>query len=158
MLVADRAGSALFEETVALGAEPPAAAHWITQDLAGLANKQGSEAAAKVTARHLADLVASIADGTIGGPGAKQALEEAFETGDDIEAIVERRGLRQVSDAGELGAIVDEVIAQNADAVTKFRSGNDGVVGFLMGQVMKVSKGSANPKLARELLRERLQG
>ena len=158
VLVADRVGSALFEETVALGAEPTAAAHWITQDLAGLANKQGSEAAAKVTPRHLADLVASIADGTIGGPGAKQALEEAFETGDDIEAIVERRGLRQLSDAGELGAIVDEVLAENPDAVTKFRSGNEGVVGFLMGQVMKVSKGSANPKLARELLRERLQG
>ncbi|MGH2539731.1 MAG: Asp-tRNA(Asn)/Glu-tRNA(Gln) amidotransferase subunit GatB [Actinomycetota bacterium] len=158
VLVADRTHSALFEETVALGTDPDAAAHWITQDLAGLANKHGADAGARVTPRHLADLVASIADGTIGGPGAKLALEDVVETGDDLEAIIERRGLRQVSDTGELGAIVDEVVAENADAVEKFRSGNDGVVGFLVGQVMKATKGSANPKLAQELLRERLQG
>ena len=66
--------------------------------------------------------------------------------------------MRQVSDTGELGAIVDEVIAENADAAQKFRDGNEGVIGFLVGQVMKASGGSANPKLAQELLRERLQG
>ncbi|HJR99165.1 MAG TPA: Asp-tRNA(Asn)/Glu-tRNA(Gln) amidotransferase subunit GatB [Actinomycetota bacterium] len=158
VLVGDRAASALFEETVALGAEPAAAANWITQDLAGLANKHGMDAAARVTPQHLADLLGLLADDTISGAGAKQALEEAVESGDAIEAIVERKGLRQVSDSGELGAIVDEVLAANDEAAQKFRDGNESVVGFLVGQVMKASGGSANPKLAQQLLRERLQG
>ena len=158
VLVSDRTAATLFEESVALGADPLAAANWITQDLAGLANKHGAEAASRVTPRHLADLLAAVADDTVSGAGAKQALEEAVETGDDIDAIVERRGLRQVSDAGALGAIVDGVIADESDAAQKFRDGNEGVIGFLVGQVMKASGGSANPKLAQELLRERLQG
>ncbi|MGZ8598317.1 MAG: Asp-tRNA(Asn)/Glu-tRNA(Gln) amidotransferase subunit GatB [Actinomycetota bacterium] len=158
VLVGDRDASAQFEEAVALGADPTAAANWITQDLAGLANKHGAEAAARVSARHLADLLAMLSDDAISGAGAKQALEEAVETGDAIDAIVERKGLQQVSDTGELGAIVDQVLAENADAAQKFRDGNEGVIGFLVGQVMKASGGSANPKLAQELLRERLQG
>ena len=158
VLVADRGASELFDRTVALGADPSAAANWITQDLAGLANKHGHEAAARVTAQHLVDLLALLADDTISGAGAKQALEDVVETGDDVASIVDRRGLRQVSDSGELGAIVDGVLADNDEAAQKFRDGNEGVLGFLVGQVMKASGGSANPKLAQELLRERLQG
>ena len=157
VLVADRAACTLFEGTVELGADAVAAANWVTQDLAGLANKHGVEATARVGPRHLADLVAMVADDSISGAGAKQVLEEAVETGDDIGSIVERRGLRQVSDSRALGAIVDGVLADNADAAEKFRSGNESVIGFLVGQVMKASGGSANPKLAQELLRERLQ-
>ena len=78
--------------------------------------------------------------------------------GDSIATIVERRELRQVSDAGELGAVVDRVIEENSDAAEKFRAGNESVIGFLVGQVMKASGGSANPTLAQELLRERLSG
>jgi aspartyl-tRNA(Asn)/glutamyl-tRNA(Gln) amidotransferase subunit B len=155
VLVADRIATDLFEDAVGLGAEPSAAANWITQDLAGLGNEAGE---GKVTARHVADLVALVADGTIGGAGAKRALEEAFETGDPIEDIVERRELRQVSDEGELGAVIDRVLEEHPDAATKVRAGNDGVVAFLVGQVMKASGGSANPTLARELLRRRLSG
>jgi aspartyl-tRNA(Asn)/glutamyl-tRNA(Gln) amidotransferase subunit B len=158
VLVADRSASGLFEQTIALGAAPAAAANWITQDLAGHVNKHGAEAAARVTPQHLADLLGLLADDTISGAGAKQALEEAVETGDPIDAIVERAGLRQVSDSDELGAIVDEVLASNDDAAQKFRDGHESVVGFLVGQVMKASGGSANPKLAQQLLRERLQG
>jgi aspartyl-tRNA(Asn)/glutamyl-tRNA(Gln) amidotransferase subunit B len=158
VLVADRGASELFDRTVALGADPGTAANWITQDLAGLANKHGHEAAARVTAQHLVDLLALLADDTVSGAGAKQALEDVVETGDDVASIVDRRGLRQVSDSGELGAIVDGVLADNDEAAQKFRDGNEGVLGFLVGQVMKASGGSANPKLAQELLRERLQG
>jgi aspartyl-tRNA(Asn)/glutamyl-tRNA(Gln) amidotransferase subunit B len=158
VLVADRSASGLFEQTIALGATPAAAANWITQDLAGLVNKHGAEAAARVTPQHLADLLGLLADDTISGAGAKQALEEAVETGDAIDAIVERAGLRQVSDTGELGAIVDQVLAANEEAAQKFRDGNESVIGFLVGQVMRASGGSANPKLAQQLLRERLQG
>ena len=157
VLVADRTATALFEETVALGAEPAASANWITQDLAGLRN-EAPAGDATVGAQHIADLVALVADGTIGGAGAKRALEEAYQTGGAISAIVERLGLRQVSDVGELGVIVDRMIAENADAADKFRAGNESVIGFLVGQVMKASGGSANPTLAQELLRERLSG
>ena len=159
VLVADRAWTDLFERTIALGATAREAANWITQDLAGLLNKHGVDpAASKVTPEHLVDLLASLADGTISGAGAKQVLEDAVETGDAIDAIVERRGLRQVSDPGALGAIADEVLAENQDAVEQFRAGKDGVIGFLVGQVMKKSGGSADPKLAQELLRDRLTG
>jgi aspartyl-tRNA(Asn)/glutamyl-tRNA(Gln) amidotransferase subunit B len=155
VLVADRAAATLFEETVALGAEAGAAANWITQDLAGLVHEAGD---GLVTARHVADLVAMLTDGTIGGAGAKRALEEAFETGDPIGEIVERRGLRQVSDEGALGEVIDRVLADHAEAAEKVRAGNEGVLGFLVGQVMKASGGSANPTLARELLHRRLSG
>jgi aspartyl-tRNA(Asn)/glutamyl-tRNA(Gln) amidotransferase subunit B len=159
VLVADREATVLFEATVALGAEPAASANWITQDLAGLRNEAVvADAAADTTVgpQHIADLVALVADGTIGGAGAKRALEEAFRTGARIAEIVEKRGLRQVSDAGALGAVVDRVLTENAEAAEKFRAGNESVIGFLVGQVMKASGGSANPTLAQELLRERL--
>jgi aspartyl-tRNA(Asn)/glutamyl-tRNA(Gln) amidotransferase subunit B len=161
ILAADREAVALFEETVALGAEPAASANWITQDLAGLRNDVVVADAAggpTVGAQHITDLVALVADGTLSGAGAKRALEEAFQTGAAIGTIVEKRGLRQVSDAGELGALVDRVLGENEDAAEKFRAGNDSVIGFLVGQVMKASGGSANPTLAQELLRERLSG
>jgi aspartyl-tRNA(Asn)/glutamyl-tRNA(Gln) amidotransferase subunit B len=159
VLVGDRQAATLFDETVALGAPPVAAANWITQDLAGLLNKQGISASdSPVTARHLADLIALVDAETVSGAGAKQALEVAVATGDPIGAIVEDRGLRQVSDAGELGVIVDRVIDDNPDVVEQFRGGKEGVIGFLVGQVMKASGGSANPKLAQGLLRERLSG
>jgi aspartyl-tRNA(Asn)/glutamyl-tRNA(Gln) amidotransferase subunit B len=159
VLVGDRGAVALFEAMIALGTPAPAAANWITQDVAGLANKAGVPLAeAPITARHVADLIALLEAEAISGAGAKQALEEGFETGDPIEEIVERRGLRQVSDTGALGAIVDEVLAEHPDEVATFRGGKESVIGFLVGQVMKRSGGSANPKLAQELLRERLQG
>ena len=99
-----------------------------------------------------------VADDSVSGAGAKQALEDAVQSGDGIAAIVDRLGLRQVSDTGALGAIVDEVVAEHADVVEQFRAGKESVIGFLVGQVMKRSGGSANPKLAQELLRERLTG
>ncbi|MGH2679990.1 MAG: Asp-tRNA(Asn)/Glu-tRNA(Gln) amidotransferase subunit GatB, partial [Actinomycetota bacterium] len=161
VLVADREAVALFDETVALGADPAASANWITQDLAGLRNEAvvaDASGEARVGAQHIADLVAFVAGGTISGAGAKRALEEAFRTGASVADIVDRRGLRQVSDAGELGVVVDRVLAEHADAAEKVRAGNEGVIGFLVGQVMKASGGSANPKVAQELLRERLSG
>jgi aspartyl-tRNA(Asn)/glutamyl-tRNA(Gln) amidotransferase subunit B len=148
-----------FEATIALGADPASAANWITQDLAGLVNTARIElAAARVTPRHVADLVALVGDETISATGAKQVLEEAFETGDAAWAIVERRGLRQVVDASALEAWVDEAIAENPGPVEQFRGGKQGALNAVLGQVMKKSGGSANPKAVRELLLERLSG
>jgi aspartyl-tRNA(Asn)/glutamyl-tRNA(Gln) amidotransferase subunit B len=159
VLVGIRASSNLFEQTVALGAPADKVANWVTQDVAALVNETGTELRdAKLGPRHLADLITLLGDETIGGAAAKQALAEAFVSGDAVGDIVERSGLRQVSDAGALGAIADEVLAENPDVVEKFRAGNQGVIGFLVGQVMKRSGGSANPKVAQELLRERLAG
>jgi aspartyl-tRNA(Asn)/glutamyl-tRNA(Gln) amidotransferase subunit B len=151
--------AAFFEATVALGADPASAANWITQDLAGLVNTARIELdAAGVTPRHVADLVALVADQTISATGAKQVLEEAFETGDSAGAIVERRGLRQVVDPAALEAWVDEAIAENPGPVEQFRGGKEGALNAVLGQVMKKSGGSANPKAVRELLLRRLSG
>jgi aspartyl-tRNA(Asn)/glutamyl-tRNA(Gln) amidotransferase subunit B len=155
VLVADRASVALFEDAVMLGADPVGAANQVTQDVAALRNAGGED---HLTARHVADLVAALGDGTLSSAAAKQVLEEAFATGDDVASIVERTGLRQVSDTGELGRLADEVIGENPEVVEKFRAGKDGVIGFLVGQLMKKAAGAANPKVAQELLRERLAG
>jgi aspartyl-tRNA(Asn)/glutamyl-tRNA(Gln) amidotransferase subunit B len=155
VLVADRAAAARFDDVVALGGEPRAAAGWITQDVAALRNSGGED---RLTAEHIVDLIRLTADETVSGPGAKRALEEAFASGDTIEAVVDRLGLRQVSDTGALGAYADQVISEHPDVVEKFRGGNERVLGFLVGQLMQKAAGAANPKLAQELLRERLRG
>ncbi len=157
LLAASKHSAAFFEETLALGAEPAAAANWITQDLAGLLNKARIELPdARVTPSHVAELARLVAEGTVSVTGAKQALEVAFETGEPVGAIVEARGLRQVTDASALAAWVEEAIAENPGPVEQFRAGKEGILGFLVGQVMKKSGGSANPKAVNELLRERL--
>ena len=146
-----------FEDAVAAGADGEAVANWMTGDLAGLLNEAGIDLAdSKVTPGHLADIVRLVADGEISTAGAKQALAEAFETGNDVARIVEERGLAQISDESALGALVDEAIAENPGPVEQFRGGKEGVIGFLVGQVMKKSKGAANPQEAQRLLRERL--
>jgi len=156
VLVADRSSTVLFEGALAAGADPVPAANWVTQDAAALRNAAGGGGA--LTARHIADVVALIADGTVSNAGAKQALEASFDSGEPVAEAVRRLGLTQVSDTGALGALADEVIAENPDVVQKFREGKQGVIGFLVGQLMQKAAGAANPKLAQALLRERLQG
>ena len=156
VLVADRGASALFEDAVALDAEPVAAANWVTQDVAALRNAAGDNGA--LTPQHVADVVTLISAGAVSNAGAKQALDASFASGEPVEAAIDRLGLRQVSDTGALGALADEVLAENPDVVQKFRDGKEGVIGFLVGQLMQKAAGAANPKVAQELLRERLQG
>jgi aspartyl-tRNA(Asn)/glutamyl-tRNA(Gln) amidotransferase subunit B len=156
VLVADRSSVVLLEGGVPSAAARAPAATWITQDVAALRNAAGADGA--LTARHVADIVRLVADGTISGAGAKLVLEDAFASGAEIPEIVDRLQLRQVSDAGALGALADEVIDEHPDVVEKFRGGKDGVIGFLVGQLMQKAGGAANPKVAQELLRERLQG
>jgi aspartyl-tRNA(Asn)/glutamyl-tRNA(Gln) amidotransferase subunit B len=154
VLVADRAAAARFDEVVALGADAKAAAGWITQDVAALRNAGGED---HLTAEHVVDVVRLVGDGSVSTSGAKRALEEAFATGDGIEVIVERLGLRQVSDVDALGAYVDDVLSENPELVEKFRSGKEAVIGALVGQVMAKTGGAGNAKVAQELLRERLR-
>ncbi|MEX2276071.1 MAG: Asp-tRNA(Asn)/Glu-tRNA(Gln) amidotransferase subunit GatB [Actinomycetota bacterium] len=157
LLASSRELGAFFEEAVQLGAAPIAAANWLTQDLAGTLNKAGVTLAdAKITPQHIADVVQLVDEGTVSSAGAKQIVEAAVATGDRAQDIVVRMGLTQVSDEGALGGVIDEVITENAEAADRFRGGNEGTLGFLVGQVMKKTGGSANPKLAGDLLRSRL--
>jgi aspartyl-tRNA(Asn)/glutamyl-tRNA(Gln) amidotransferase subunit B len=159
LLVGSRATTSFFDEVVTLGADPPAAAIWITQDLAGLLNAAKVDVSdSKISPRHVADLIRLVSDGTVSTTGAKQVLEEAFSTGDDAEALVERLGLRQVSDTSALEAWVDEAIEENPEPVRQFRGGKENALNAVLGQVMKKSGGSANPTTVRELLLQRLSG
>jgi aspartyl-tRNA(Asn)/glutamyl-tRNA(Gln) amidotransferase subunit B len=156
VLVADRGATVFFEGAVALGADAGAAANWVTQDVAALRNAAGDDGA--LTPQHVADVVRLIAAGDVSNAGAKQALEASFASGEAVEAAVDRLGLRQVSDTGALGTLADEVLAEHPDVVQKFRDGKEGVIGFLVGQLMQKAAGAANPNVAQDLLRERLQG
>jgi aspartyl-tRNA(Asn)/glutamyl-tRNA(Gln) amidotransferase subunit B len=120
-------------------------------------NEAGQDlASSKLEPSHLADVVRLLRDGTISSAGAKGALDEAFRTGEPIERIVDARGLRQVSDESALESLIEEVIAENPGPAEQFRRGKDGAINALVGQVMKKTKGSANPGVAAELLRKRL--
>jgi aspartyl-tRNA(Asn)/glutamyl-tRNA(Gln) amidotransferase subunit B len=157
ILTASLETARFFEETVELGADAGAAANWVTQDLAGVLNKARVELPdTKITPQHVADLVRLVDEGTISATGAKQVLEEAVETGEAAVDIVERRGLRQVTDTSALEAWVDEAIAENPGPVEQFRAGKDAALNAVLGQVMKKSGNSANPKVVRDLLLQRL--
>ena len=127
--------------------------NWVMSELLGLLNRDGREITeSPVDPGGLAGLLRLMADGTISGKIAKEVFEEMYATGRDAEAIVEERGLEQISDAGELEALVVQVLSENPDAVERYRSGKTQIVGFLVGQVMKATKGQANPKIVNELL------
>jgi aspartyl-tRNA(Asn)/glutamyl-tRNA(Gln) amidotransferase subunit B len=146
-----------FEETVSLGADAKAAANWIVGDLVGLLHEHRAGAdGSKIRPQHVADLVRLRADGRISSSGAKAALAVAFDTGERVERIVEDRGLSQVSDTSALDGVIDEVIAENPGPVEQFRGGKDGALNALVGQVMKKTRGAANPQLVGDLLRDRL--
>ncbi len=158
-LVADRSLADYYEETVKASANPRAASNWIRSELLRELEAAGLSAAdSPVTPASLGKLINLIDDGTISGKQAKDVLVEMFKTGKGAEAIVAEQGLVQVSDTGEIDALIDEVMSANPDQVAGFRSGKEALLGFFVGQVIKASKGKANPKIVNERLREKLQG
>ncbi len=157
VLVAERASADYFE-AVADRRDGKLAANWVSSELFGRLNKAGKDIAeSPVTAAALGGLLDLLADGTISGRIAKEVFDEMFETGKSAAAIVEAKGLRQITDAGAIEAAIDKVIADNPGQVEKYRSGKQGVIGWLVGQVMKATGGKANPKLVNELLRKKLE-
>lgn len=137
-------------------AKPKAAANWILSDISKYLNDTGAELeATKLTADKLADLIMLIDGGTISGAAGKKVLPAMFETDETVEAIVERMGLKQVSDEGAILAIVQGVIAANQKAVDDYKAGKN-VTGFLVGQCMKASKGQGNPQIINKLLAQEL--
>jgi len=161
VLVADRAVADYFEACVRAGAgraEPKAIANWITGELFRLMKAQGVEIEeVRITPDRLVALIGMVEDGTITASTAKKVLAEVFETGRAPEEIVRERGLAQISDVEALSRVVDEVIAANPKAVADYLAGKKPVLRFLVGQVMKATRGKANPKLANELLLEKLK-
>jgi aspartyl-tRNA(Asn)/glutamyl-tRNA(Gln) amidotransferase subunit B len=160
-LTADAGVASWFDAALAAyGSGPEAAkkvANWVTGELARLANESGLEPAAwKITPAQLAEVVRLVEAGTIGGPGAKQVVEECFRTGAAPAEVVKAKGLAQVSDAGALEAAVDAVLARNPGEVEKYRGGKKNLMGFFVGQVMKDTKGKGNPAVVNTLLKQKL--
>jgi aspartyl-tRNA(Asn)/glutamyl-tRNA(Gln) amidotransferase subunit B len=158
VLTASKATADWFEDAAAsYGGDAKKIVNWIIADLFGLLNEAGQELArSNVTPSNLGDLVRLIDSGAISGKQAKLVLAELFENGGDPATIAETKGLRQESDAGAIELAIDEVIAANPEAAEKVRAGQTNTIGFLVGQVMKKTKGQANPALANELLRSKL--
>ncbi|TWA93396.1 aspartyl/glutamyl-tRNA(Asn/Gln) amidotransferase subunit B [Azospirillum brasilense] len=158
VLVSEKARADFFE-AVAKGRDPKLAANWVTGELFGYLNKAGKEIEeSPVSAENLGGLIDLIADNTISGRIAKEVFEAMFETGEKPADIVEKKGLRQVTDTGAIEASIDAVLAANADKVAEFRSGKDKLFGFFVGQVMKATQGKANPALVNEILMTKLKG
>ncbi|TWA66709.1 aspartyl/glutamyl-tRNA(Asn/Gln) amidotransferase subunit B [Azospirillum baldaniorum] len=158
VLVSEKA-RADFYEAVANGRDPKLAANWVTGELFGYLNKAGKEIEeSPVSAENLGGLIDLIADNTISGRIAKEVFEAMFETGEKPADIVEKKGLRQVTDTGAIESSIDAVLAANADKVAEFRSGKDKLFGFFVGQVMKATQGKANPALVNEILMTKLKG
>jgi aspartyl-tRNA(Asn)/glutamyl-tRNA(Gln) amidotransferase subunit B len=158
ILVEERATADWYEE-LAKGRDPKIAANWMITELFGALNKAGTDLAdSPISAAALGGLVDLIGDGTISGRIAKEVFAGMFETGKDASAIVEEKGLKQVSDSGAIEALIDEVLTENADKVEQYRGGKDKLFGFFVGQTMKKSGGKANPGMVNEVLRRKLDG
>jgi aspartyl-tRNA(Asn)/glutamyl-tRNA(Gln) amidotransferase subunit B len=157
VLTASRAMSEYYEIAAATSGDAKIAANWVMGDLAGLlkaANKDITES--PVPAKYLGDLVGMIVKGELTGKLAKEVLPKMFESGEPPAVIVEREGLKQISDTGALEKIVDEIIAANPKQVEQYKGGKTTVIGFLVGQVMKASRGQANPATVNDILKSKL--
>jgi aspartyl-tRNA(Asn)/glutamyl-tRNA(Gln) amidotransferase subunit B len=156
VLTATRAISDYFEK-VAGYVDARTAANWVMGDLAGLLKEHGVEIEeSRVPADRLGELLALVQKGEISNKLAKEILPKMWETGDPARTIMEREGLQQISDEGALAKIVDEIIAANPKQVEQYKGGKTTVIGFFVGQVMKASRGQADPATVNKLLKEKL--
>jgi aspartyl-tRNA(Asn)/glutamyl-tRNA(Gln) amidotransferase subunit B len=158
VLVADRAAADLLEATLAgtPGLAPKTVANWITGEVLRLRN--AGRVAHEPSPAELGALIRLVEAGTISRANGKTVLEEHVTSGAPVALVVERAGLRQISDASALAAVLDEVLTANPAAVADVRAGRDQAVKFLVGQVMKATRGQANAQAAEAALRERLGG
>ena len=146
-----------FEVAAKITGDGRTTANWVVGDLMGLLKAAGTEIVqAPISAQNLGELVALLNRGELSGKLAKEILPKMFETGDSASVIMEREGLKQISDSGALEKIVDEVLSANPKQVEQYKSGKIAVIGFLVGQVMKASRGQANPSVANETLKQKL--
>jgi aspartyl-tRNA(Asn)/glutamyl-tRNA(Gln) amidotransferase subunit B len=160
VLTATRPMSEYFERAVAAASgDARSAANWVMGDLAALLKQEGKEIEdSPVSAEHLGGLIRLIASGKLSGKLAKEIFPKMAAANEAAEGVMKRAGLEQISDTGALGKIIDEVIAANPKQVEQYRSGKQQVIGFLVGQVMKASRGQADPAAVNRMLAEKLTG
>lgn len=158
VLTASQELAAFFEECLAVYDDAKTVSNWVMGELLGYLNQEGLDiTASPVAPKQLGELLQLIADGTISGKIAKQVFVQVCQTGKDPQTIVAEQGLRQISDSSQLEGIIAEVLAAHPQVAEDFRSGKEKALGFLVGQVMKATRGQANPQLVNELLRKKLQ-
>jgi aspartyl-tRNA(Asn)/glutamyl-tRNA(Gln) amidotransferase subunit B len=145
-----------FEEMLSSGISGKMATTWLTVELQGRFTEGQSVSNSPVSATKLGELIKAIEDGTISGKAGKEVLDYLMENDASIDTVVEKLGLKQVSDDGALLTMIDEILSNNQDKVAEYKSGKEKMFAFFVGQTMKASKGSANPQKVSELLKERL--
>jgi len=158
VIVAQKELAQYFEEMLNSKIEAKNASTWLINELLGRLNKESLDITqSPIEAKILAQLISKIEDGTISGKGAKDILDYLMENpNENIDDIIEKLGLKQVSDDGAILAIIDEILASNQDKVAEYKAGKEKLFGFFVGQTMKASRGSANPQKVNELLKSRL--
>jgi aspartyl-tRNA(Asn)/glutamyl-tRNA(Gln) amidotransferase subunit B len=158
ILTSEKSVADWFEEAVKAGGQAKAVSNWMMGDLMRIMNDENkSIEEMSLKPGQMAGMLALIDNGTISGKIAKTVFEEMARTGKDAAAIVKEKGLVQISDTGEIEKAVDEVLAKNLSEVERFRAGDEKLLGFFVGQVMKATRGKANPKLLNELLLKKLK-
>jgi len=159
LLTASRDIADYYERVAEATGEAKLAANWVNSELAAALNKAGKEIGeSPVNARELAGLIERIQDKTISSKLAKQVFEAMWNGEGDADEVIEARGLRQITDSSAIEAAVDEILAANPTQVDQYRSGKEKVFGFFVGQVMKATKGKANPQQVNALLKGKLKG
>ncbi len=160
VLTASRELADYYEEVVrAVPREPKLAANWVMGELAAALNKDNLDiGSGKMPAARLAGLLTRIADRTISGKIAKEVFEGMWAGGESADAIIESKGLEQITDAGAIERAIEEVMAKNPGQLADYRAGKDKLFGFFVGQVMKATQGKANPAQLNELLKKKLPG
>jgi len=133
--------------------------NWVTGEVSAQLKRDGLDMTqCPIKPEQLGSILKRIADGTISNSAAKEVFRSMWAEGGEVDAIIEAKGLKQVSDPGAIERIVDEIIAANADKVAEYRSGKDKLFGFFIGQAMKASKGQANPAQLNEVMKRKLSG
>ncbi|GAB1232198.1 Asp-tRNA(Asn)/Glu-tRNA(Gln) amidotransferase subunit GatB [Ferrigenium sp. UT4] len=160
LLTGSREMADFFEAALdVVPAQAKICANWMIGEVSAQLNRDGLDIAqCPITARQLGGILQRIADGTVSNSGAKEVFRTLWAEGGEADAIIEAKGLKQVSDAGAIEQIVDEIIAANTDKVAEYRSGKDKLFGFFVGLAMKASKGKANPAQLNEILKQKLAG
>ena len=159
ILVSDKALAAYFEDVVRLFPEPKTVSNWVMTELLRELNRTGTSAkASPITAAHMAELLGLVKDGTISIKIGKEIFSDLYDTGASPKGLVKERGLLQISDEDSIVAMIDGVLERFPKEVNDFREGKEKLMGFFVGQVMKETKGKANPRLLNELLVKRLKG
>jgi aspartyl-tRNA(Asn)/glutamyl-tRNA(Gln) amidotransferase subunit B len=158
ILTGSRELADFFEATVEAGGDARLAANWVIVELLGALNRDGQELSdSQVTPEMLGGMIKRIKDNTISGKIAKQVFAAMWEGEGDADAIIEAKGLKQVTDSGFIEKIIDEVLAANPGQIAEYRAGKEKMLGFFVGQVMKRSQGKANPGQVNQLLKKKLQ-